>query len=68
MGSGGNGGWILNLAILTIKFTAAVFLDIDVILLTSTIFNTEVSSAGPHPASYPMGTRGSFSGSKTAGA
>jgi hypothetical protein len=26
------------------------------------------NGSGPHPASYPMGTRGSFSGSKAAGA
>jgi hypothetical protein len=41
--------------------------DLTVQWNKSDIIHTDQNGSGAHPASYPMGTRGSFSGGKAAG-
>jgi hypothetical protein len=43
------------------------FKNIEICILKDALFLTYIDSRA-HPASYPMGTRGSFPGDKVAGA
>jgi hypothetical protein len=47
------------------------FVDVDILFLncfiSKNVCSTSLSGSGAHPASYPMGTGGSFPGDKAAG-